>query len=103
MKTIKEMALTTCENFQREYPSGKPIYEQMLELEKTIRDFTYLKCKETAKNVRHKAIEVLNEESLPYRNGQKTSIGDFAETLERKIMNIQFDDVEPEFDNIKTK
>jgi len=88
MKTIKEIALSACEKFQKQYPCGDvPLWQLMVKLEDEIRLFTELKCKETARNVRHKAAE-MSQIAL-------SGSGD-PHVLHRDIMNIQFDDVKPD-------
>lgn len=50
-------------------------------------------CKETARNVRHKAIDIAKEH---YRaHGDNDSAVVITSDLERDLMNIQFDDVNP--------
>jgi hypothetical protein len=55
-----------------------------------------LYAKTVAKNVRHKAIEIINEEMVEFWQNEE-STGQLAQKVERRIMNIRFQDVDPGF------
>ena len=73
------------------------IKEHELALEKAIESlclkFAEIKCKETAKNVRHKAIDIFLEVYSEHEESY------FKNEAQRQIMNIQFDDVKPTLSN----
>ena len=53
--------------------------------------------KTVAKNICHKAIEIINEEMAEFWQNEE-STGQLAQKIERRIMNIQFQDVDPGFE-----
>lgn len=92
MTSIKEIALTASEKFQENYPNKRPIWMLMVELEDEIRKFTELRCKETAKNVRHLASDIVNR----HISRMEAPI-QITDDINRDIMNIQFHDIKPDF------
>ena len=70
--------------FKIEGVTPEMIADHERELAEQIQDMIESKCRETAKNVRHKAIDILLElHPLGVRE------------VQRNIMNIQFNDVKP--------
>ena len=59
-----------------------------------VKKYELIEVKTTAKNLRHKACEIILDEKRMYNETLTMSIDDFVHNLQQRIMNIQFKDVD---------
>lgn len=75
----------------------KMMKQHEAELAKQIELYVIQKCKETARNVRHKACEISNGICVEVNNSDYYSLpGHLSSSIDHNIMNIQFEDVKPD-------